>query len=236
MTDIRFINMRLLLFITTVCLLSCCARVRAQDTLPKFQVFNNKGRIFVAFYNPYETAKQVNIERSHDSIRNFTTLYALTNPKPGTVTFSDIKTPNDHMYYRVFIQLQGASYTFTPSLTPAVVAESSQTIKQLDAIAVAGASAVVVAPKKKPEWVPSPHVYTDDYGNVRVDMPLASGKKYLLRFYDDQHNLLFDLPDIKEVPLTIDKSNFFHAGWFYFELYEDGVIQEKNKFLLSKDS
>jgi len=35
--------------------------------------------------------------------------------------------------------------------------------------------------------------------------------------------------------LTLDKSNFIHAGWFKFELYEDGQLKEKNKLLIPKD-
>jgi hypothetical protein len=216
-----------LLTITILCLF--LLRAHGQDTLPKFQVINSQGRIFVAFYNPYEFAKQVNIERSHDSTRNFTTINALSDPHPGGVTFTDAKAPNDHMYYRVFIQLQGASYTFTPSQLPVVVIEAPPAIKKAEAAAVA-------APRKKPEWEPSTHVFTDDYGNVRIDFAMMTTKKYMVRFYDDQHNFLFELPDIKERPLIIDKSNFLHAGWFNFELYEDGVIQERNKFLLSKDN
>jgi hypothetical protein len=214
--------------LTTIILCLCLLRSYGQDTLPKFQVVNSQGRIFVAFYNPYEFAKQVNIERSHDSTRNFTTINALSDPKQGTFTFTDVKAPNDHMYYRIFIQLQGASYTFTPSQLPVVVIQAPAVIRQAEAAAA--------APRKKPEWEPSTHVFTDDYGNVRIDFPMTSGSKYMVRFYDDQHNFIFELPDIRERPLIVDKSNFLHAGWFNFELYENGVIQERNKFLLSKDN
>jgi hypothetical protein len=183
----------------------------------------------VAFYNPYAFAKQVNIERSHDSTRNFTTINALTDPHQGTFTYPDTKAPNDHMYYRIFIQLQGASYTFTPSQLPVVVIQAPPVVKQAEAAAAA-------APRKKAEWEPSTHIFTDDYGNVRVDFPMNLGDKYMVRFYDDQHNFLFELSDIKERPLIVDKSNFLHAGWFNFELYDNGVIQERNKFLLSRDN
>jgi len=217
--------MRLL---TTIILCLILLHSHAQDTLPNFQVINSKGRIFVAYYNPYGSARQVNIERSHDSTRNFTTINALTDPRTGTVTFTDVAAPNDHMFYRIFIQLQGASYSFTPAKTPEILATPPPAVIQ--------AEAAVSAPKRKPEWEPSTHIYTDDYGNVRVDFPLITGKKYVVRFFDDQQNFLFELPDVKERPLTIDKSNFLHAGWFNFVLYEDGVITERNKFLLSRDN
>lgn len=218
----------------------CLLRAYGQDTLPKFQVINSQGRIFVAFYNPYEFAKQVNIERSHDSLRNYTTINALTEPHKGAYTFTDPKAPNDHMYYRIFIQLQGASYTFTTPQLPAVVVQPPPTViaKKAEAVAATAEAETPTTPvvKKKPEWEPSTHIFTDDYGNVRIDFPMNQGTKYMVRFYDDQHNFLFELPDIKERPLIIDKSNFLHAGWFNFELYENEVITERNKFLLSRDN
>jgi hypothetical protein len=226
--------MRPISLATTICILcSFCLGASAQeDTLPHFQVFNTQGRIIVAFYNPFQAALQINIERSHDSTRNFSTIYDQSDPKHGNVTFIDTKTPNDHMYYRVFIQLQG-SYSFTPSQMPMVLIEAPPLIKQAaDAVAVASTPVI----RRKPEWEPSTHIFTDDYGNVKVELPSPGSIKYAIKFYDDQQNFIFELPEIKELPLTIDKSNFLHAGWFFFELYEDGVLKEKNKFLLSRDN
>ena len=51
--------------------------------------------------------------------------------------------------------------------------------------------------------------------------------KKLTRFYSEIISI--------EVSLKIDKSNFYRAGWFKFELYEDGKLMGKNKFYLEKD-
>ena len=48
-------------------------------------------------------------------------------------------------------------------------------------------------------------------------------------------NLLFELKDVKEKNFKIDKTNFYHSGWFKFELYENGELLEKNKFYLPKE-
>jgi len=47
--------------------------------------------------------------------------------------------------------------------------------------------------------------------------------------------MLFELKDIKQKNFKLDKTNFYHAGWFRFELYEDGKLLEKHKFYLEKD-
>ena len=51
----------------------------------------------------------------------------------------------------------------------------------------------------------------------------------------EDKSLLFELKDIKEQVLLIDKANFQHAGWFFFEIYQDGALIEKNRFFIGKD-
>ena len=59
-------------------------------------------------------------------------------------------------------------------------------------------------------------------------------KKYSIKFFEEDVPL-FELKEIKEREFKIDKSNFYHAGWFRFELYEDDKLIEKHKFQLEKD-
>jgi hypothetical protein len=82
---------------------------------------------------------------------------------------------------------------------------------------------------------PSFYVFTDKEGNISIVLPKAGEKVYLVKLFEEDNTYLFDLNKIKEPFLTLDKSNFTHAGWYKFELYEDGVLKEKNKFFLPKD-
>ena len=43
------------------------------------------------------------------------------------------------------------------------------------------------------------------------------------------------LKEVKEKEFKIDKANFYAAGWFKFELYEDGKLIEKNKFKIGSE-
>ena len=81
----------------------------------------------------------------------------------------------------------------------------------------------------------SPYVYTGKYGNVQLNLPDAGKKHYSVKFFDDANKLLFELNAIKAPTLIVDKSNFLHAGWFKFELYEDGQLKDKNKLLIPKE-
>jgi len=81
----------------------------------------------------------------------------------------------------------------------------------------------------------SSYVFTGKYGNIHLALPDAGRRHYAVKFYDDNSKLLFELASIKATSLIVDKSNFLHAGWFRFELYEDGQLKEKNKLFIPKD-
>ena len=85
-------------------------------------------------------------------------------------------------------------------------------------------------------FAPSLLIFTHPDGNVQINLPakkkLAS---YSIRFYDIEKNFLFELKDLKNYTFKLDKSNFLHAGWFRFELYEEGKLIEKHKFQLTSD-
>jgi hypothetical protein len=82
---------------------------------------------------------------------------------------------------------------------------------------------------------PSLYVFTARDGNVTIALPEVSTKKYSIKFFEEDATPLFELKQVKESPLTLDKANFLHAGWFRFELYENGQLKEKHRFYIPKD-
>jgi len=87
----------------------------------------------------------------------------------------------------------------------------------------------------KEVYKPSLYVFTGKDGNVTISLPNVAEKKYHLKFFEEDSTPLFELKEVKDSPLTIDKTNFMHGGWFRFELYENGQLKEKHKFYLPKD-
>ena len=83
-------------------------------------------------------------------------------------------------------------------------------------------------------FVPSKYVSTYKNGYVRVSLP-EEDKKYNIKFFEEDGTFLFELKDLKEKIFSLDKANFYHAGWFLFELYGDGKLIEKHKFYLEKE-
>lgn len=82
---------------------------------------------------------------------------------------------------------------------------------------------------------PSAFIYVNKQGYINISLPLTAEKKYSIKFFEENGASLFEVSKIKESPLLLDKSNFVHAGWFSFELYEDNKLKEKNKLYLPKD-
>jgi Diaminopimelate epimerase len=210
----------------------------AQDTLPNFSVKNiGNNRYVVEWVNNYDLVKQISIQRSHDSLKNFTTILSVPDPNAKQNGFADTRAPNDHMYYRLFVVLDKGQFYFTQSKKPVLdtfrsVPRKTIIEKDKDTVVVNGIKPIV---PKKPEFVPSFYVYTNKDGYVFINLPDAEKKKYRIKFFEEDGSFLFEINTIKETALTLDKTNFMHAGWFRFELYNDDELVEKNKFYLAKE-
>ena len=87
----------------------------------------------------------------------------------------------------------------------------------------------------KPVWKASTYIFTNDYGFVRILIPLAKQYKYKIIFYNEQNEEVLTIKHVKEKDLILDKSNFKNSGWFYFELYENEKLKEKNKIYVGID-
>jgi hypothetical protein len=225
----------LLLFTLTV-----CKTLHAQDTLPNFSLKNiGNDRIVIGWVNNYSNAKQISIQRSFDSLSGFKTILSVADPSALQNGFVDNKATNDHMFYRIYIMLEKGIFLFSDAKKP--VADTSFRANfpngtgKLTEINPGNTPNV----NNKPHldgFLPSLYVYTHRDGYVKVSLPGSEKpKKYSIKFFEEDDTFLFELKEVKEKSFKIDKANFYHAGWFRFELYEDGKLREKHKFYLEKD-
>lgn len=234
----------------------------SQDTLPKFSLKNvGKNRIVISWVNNFQNIRQISIQRSFDSLKGYKTILTVADPTTQQNGYVDSKATTDRMFYRLYIMLEGGMYLFSNAKRPVmdtVVARKPgvmpvvDSLLKVDSITRAnplvinlgsfqtGDSATMPNPviiKNRPTaFVPSLYVYTHKDGYVKINLPdEEKAKKYSIKFFEEDETFLFELKDIKEKSFKIDKANFYHAGWFRFELYEDGKLLEKHKFYLEKD-
>lgn len=222
--------------------------VSAQETLPGISVTNYNGKIIINWKNAYTLpVSNISIQRSYDSLKNYTTIGSVLNPLNIENGYSDPEPPYNKMYYRAFIAFEGGSYILTNPVRP--VKEIVDEVKlqdpkhpwqidpRKDSSFQAPPSITTINPPVVRNIVtyPSLRIYTASDHNIVINLPDAEEKKYTIKFYDDTEKKLFELNNLKDDFLIIEKVNFVHAGWFFFELYEDGRLLEKNKFFVPKD-
>jgi hypothetical protein len=86
-----------------------------------------------------------------------------------------------------------------------------------------------------PRWQASQYVFTNKRGYLTIYLPLVKQHHYRVVFFDSDGSMLFEVKNPHDTELILDKTDFVHAGWFRFELYEDDVLKERNRFYLSRD-
>lgn len=91
-------------------------KAAGQDTLPSFSaIMKENGKVIISWRNNYRVVNQISIQRSPDSLRNFTTLLTVPDPSIPENGFVDNKAQGSTMYYRLFILLGKSKYLFTKS-------------------------------------------------------------------------------------------------------------------------
>jgi hypothetical protein len=253
----------------------------AQDTLPRFTIVERGDKITISWINPFPSLIQLNVQRSFDSLRYFSTVYSATSPELPQNGFTESRMPTNRIFYRIFYVVEGGQYYFTPARRVGGANPPSNTyardiknpnllsttvenrmvrvsikdsfFTQLpiarfrsfrdsilrltkDTLVAINDSLVLIRPYVAREvWRPSSYVYANNEGFINVSLPLVQQRSYHIKFFEENGNFLFEIKHLRESPIIVDKSNFIHAGWFLFELYEDDKLKEKNKFYLPKD-
>lgn len=79
---------------------------------------------------------------------------------------------------------------------------------------------------------PSAFIFIDTDGNLVIALPEVQKKKYSLIVYLEDGTRLFEMKNIREPHLLIDKSNFYKSGWFKYDLLESGKLKSRNRFYI----
>ncbi len=201
----------------------------AQDTLPRISVKNRDGKTIISWNNAYGAKiNNINIQRSGDSIKRFSTIGTVLNPTNKENGFVDGKSPGGKIFYRVFVAFEGGDYLFTRSYRP-MIDTSMEGVIEIVEVKETG------RPVTPNGFVASKFVFTGKDNNVIINLPNAAYLKYSIKFFDEADIPVFELHNIKEPYLILEKVNFLHAGWFKYHLYNNDILLEKYKFYIPKD-
>lgn len=203
------------------------AQERVPPVLPDFSALIKTGKIQLDWISGFPNAVQIGIQRSLDSVLNFTTIGYASSPGESRNAYMDNKPLPGKNYYRLFILFSNNRYMHSK----VVLAVEDSTINadtKLNASDIANLSQA--NGNKKDDvtpWKPSNYIYTTADGNVNIRLPEALKKKYAVKFYEPTGVFLFEVEHVQEPFLIMEKAIFMHAGWFNFEIFEDGKLLEK---------
>ena len=282
--------MKLKKIISLVLVMFIMGKLLSQDTLPKFSLTERGDRVTISWVNPFQSLVQLNVQRSYDSLRNFSTVYSAPSPELPQNGYTELKPATNRIFYRIFYVLEGGSYFFTKAIratgTTSTITSTTDTkdvaanrdltnsafntvipgdkrvvtikIKDTvfrrlsvnsfryfrdsilrvtkDTIYTINDSIIGVSPYIMIQaYRISAYVFINKDGFINIAVPLVNEKKYHIKFFEADGSLLFEITNVKESPLILDKANFIHSGWFQFELYEDNKLKERNKLYIPKD-
>lgn len=159
--------------------------VQAQETLPGFTAsLKSNGKVVISWKNAYPSINQISIQRSKDSLRNFTTLMTVPDPHVPENGFVDSKAEGARMFYRIFILFGNSKYMFTKSkraIAEKIVLPKAEpkpglvktTIKKPETkpIAAAEKPPPVKLPEAKPAPVEEEELIIPKIANARVFYP-----------------------------------------------------------------
>ncbi len=72
-------------------------------------------------------------------------------------------------------------------------------------------------------------------GDLVITVPQTASGRYKIRFFDERNTLLFEIRQIRDPLLIVEKYNFEHAGQFKYELYRDSFLIEKSNFAIRRE-
>lgn len=230
------------IFACLVCLFFIApTEVVAQDTLPRITVHHMSKKVVVSWRNNYGARiATLNIQRSKDSLKGFTTIGSVLNPTARENGYVDAKAPDTLHFYRVFVAFEGGDYFFSKSSrpkTPPPIEPTRDDAENYMPAKVPEDTVAIVIPTKPAVnvFVPSKWVFTGKDNNLVISLPEAGVRTYALTVYTIDSVALFHIGSIREPYLILEKSNFMRAGWYRYELKENGTVKEVHKFYIAKE-
>src|SRR5258708_32262457 len=85
------------------------------------------------------------------------------------------------------------------------------------------------------EHVVSGYVHRAANGDLVITVPKTASGRYKIRFFDQWNTLLFEIRQIRDLLLIVERYNFEHAGQFKYELYRYLILIENNNFFIRNE-
>ena len=230
----------LFLYLTCIGFLTVISFVaQAQPVLPDVLAVTQKGLNVLSWTNQYDGIKSIAVQRSNDSVYNYTTIGYVKNLKKGVQGFVDGHPNPGVNWYRLYIAFN-SDLTWNSNRVKIFV-DSAQLMQQrvlppndsLQKIVSSLSLGTGTAPDPSEinayTYIRSQYVFTNPFtGHINVEMPDSTDKKssYSLIFFDTKNRQVLEVPKLVEHSVIIDKRNFQRKGIYKFEMKKNKDVIE----------
>ncbi len=189
---------------------------------------------------PVEEEEKYLILPKIDNSRIFYMMDASNLKKPVVNTPGKIKTPTIEVEKILFVKrrdsvIMQVAGNQVSRFSDSLLKKTKDTLYFVNADTLQIKPYIEVYREPREVYKISPFVFVSKDGNITIALSDCKTKRYFVSFFENDNTPVLEVKDIKDPELIIDKTNFGHAGWFRFELYEDGKLKEKNKLLIPKE-
>ncbi|SHM12975.1 hypothetical protein SAMN05444266_106462 [Chitinophaga jiangningensis] len=203
--------------------------------LPEFSAIIKTGKISLDWISGFRDIKEIGVQRSLDSVINFSTIGYANKDTRGT--YQDNKPLPGTNYYRLLVVFNNGRFFYSKTILAQTDSSfrADMKLQYADIKDAARGLRSKEQENREPDrvvWHPSNYIYTTADGNVNIRLPEAPKKHYNIKFYETNGAFIFDIEKVKSSFLILEKAIFLHAGWFNFELFEDGKLKEKWNFFI----
>jgi hypothetical protein len=136
--------------------------------------------------------------------------------------------PGKHLFSCFAILLLAVGATATPA-APDLYCLSSPVFRHISPKITLYARDSSLEPKR------SGIVRHQKNGDIVIAIPAGASGHYKIRFFSEDNALMFEVREIRDPLLIVEKYNFGHAGLFLYELYRDNSLIERNSFRIIRE-
>ncbi|HRO42188.1 MAG TPA: hypothetical protein PL009_05105 [Flavipsychrobacter sp.] len=198
-----------------------------------------KGVNVLSWISQYDGIKSIAVQRSNDSIFNFTTIGYVKNIKKGTQAFIDGHPNPGTNWYRLYIVFSSDLTWFSNRVK--LFVDSAQLMKQgvlppndslqkiVTTLTLGDGTIPDPSEINAYTYIRSQYVFTNPFtGHINVELPDSNDKKsaFSLVFFDDKNRQVLEVPKIAEQNVIIDKRNFQRKGIYKFEMKKNQSLLE----------
>lgn len=211
----------------------------AQTALPDLQATSQKGINVLSWLCQYEGIKSIAVQRSHDSIYNYTTIGYVKDTKKGVQGYVDGHPLPGNNFYRLYIAFNSDLTWYSNRIKiyidssqlmqKAVLPPNDSLQKMLNTSLTDGENSINTSAITSYTYTRSQYIFTNPFtGHINIELPDDMNPKdvYSIKFFNQENVQIFEVPKVSEQSVILDKRNFQRKGLYKFELLKNAKLLE----------